>query len=95
MVTCRWMKRHRATSRAGGGAGGVDAGLARIEHELWPLSSLKGTDDRAGARKAKKQQDEKRERRSQRHEESDWKRFLTDKDSDDPSDDGTPSSGHY
>ena len=73
----------------------IDAGLAEIEHELWPLSSLKGTDDRAGARKAKKQQDEKRERRSQRHEESDWKRFLTDKDSDDPSDDGTPSSGHY
>lgn len=73
----------------------IDAGLAEIEHELWPLSSLKGTDDRAGARKAKKQQDEKRERRSQRHEESDWKRFLPDGDSDDPSDDGTPSSGHY
>ncbi len=24
----------------------LDAGLARIEHELWPLSSLKGTDER-------------------------------------------------
>ena len=28
----------------------LDAGLAEIEHELWPLSSLKGTDERAGRR---------------------------------------------
>lgn len=28
----------------------LDAGLAEIEHELWPLSSLKGTDERGGKR---------------------------------------------
>lgn len=34
----------------------LDAGLARIEHELWPLSSLKGTDERPrrGAERWKK-----------------------------------------
>lgn len=31
----------------------LDAGLAEIEHELWPLSSLKGTDERSGRRSKK------------------------------------------
>jgi tRNA-splicing ligase RtcB len=28
----------------------VDAGLARVEHELWPLSSLKGTDEKRSSK---------------------------------------------
>jgi tRNA-splicing ligase RtcB len=31
----------------------IDADLARIEHKLWPLASLKGTDDRGGRRSKK------------------------------------------
>ncbi len=73
----------------------LDAGLAEIEHELWPLSSLKGTDDRAGQRKKSKQQDEKRERRSQRRQESDWQRFLVDADADSIADaDATSDAGN-
>jgi tRNA-splicing ligase RtcB len=29
------------------------AGLARIEHQLWPLASLKGADERKGRRRGK------------------------------------------
>jgi hypothetical protein len=73
----------------------LDAGLAEIEHELWPLSSLKGTDDRAGQRKKSKQQDEKRERRSQRRQESDWQRFLVDAEADSVADaDATSDAGN-
>ena len=73
----------------------LDAGLAEIEHELWPLSSLKGTDDRAGQRKKAKQQDEKRERRSQRRQESDWQRFLVDAEADSIADaDATSEAGN-
>ena len=32
----------------------VDAGLARVEHKLWPLASLKGTDEKGGRRPNKK-----------------------------------------
>lgn len=39
----------------------VDAGLAQIEHELWPLSSLKGTDE--SPRKRRKEQKEARQKR--------------------------------
>lgn len=31
----------------------TDAGLARIEHRLWPVASLKGTDERPGKRRDK------------------------------------------
>jgi hypothetical protein len=31
----------------------VGAGLARIEHQLWPLASLKGADERKGKRRGK------------------------------------------
>ena len=73
----------------------LDAGLAEIEHELWPLSSLKGTDDRAGQRKKSKQQDEKSERRSQRRQESDWQRFLVDAEADSLADaDATSVAGN-
>ena len=41
----------------------LDAGLAEVEHELWPLSSLKGTDERA-SRAAKKERQERKAERS-------------------------------
>ncbi len=78
----------------------LDAGLAEVEHELWPLSSLKGTEDRSSAKKWK----EKREKRAQRRQESDWQRYLVDAAVDDSSDDdpdpsdnsgGDQSSHHY
>jgi tRNA-splicing ligase RtcB (3'-phosphate/5'-hydroxy nucleic acid ligase) len=42
----------------------VDAGLARIEHTLWPLASLKGTEERASskARRARKAEKKGREK---------------------------------
>lgn len=42
----------------------VDAGLARIEHTLWPLASLKGTEERASskARRARKADERSRDR---------------------------------
>ena len=42
----------------------VAAGLARVEHTLWPLASLKGTEESSGARRVRKgkerDRDEKR-----------------------------------
>ncbi|MCA1613824.1 MAG: RtcB family protein [Acidobacteria bacterium] len=38
------------------------AGLARIEHQLWPLASLKGTDDRGGKKRFKRGKGGKGER---------------------------------
>ena len=39
------MRRHRATKSSREVVQAVlDAGLAEVEHELWPLSSLKGTE---------------------------------------------------
>jgi tRNA-splicing ligase RtcB len=29
----------------------INAGLAEVEHRLWPLASLKGTDEKSGRRK--------------------------------------------
>lgn len=42
----------------------VDAGLARVEHTLWPLASLKGTEERASSasRRARKAEHRTRER---------------------------------
>ncbi len=42
----------------------VEAGLARVEHTLWPLASLKGTEERASspARRARKAEHKSRER---------------------------------
>jgi tRNA-splicing ligase RtcB len=42
----------------------VGAGLAEIEHRLWPLASLKGVDERRKGRKGKK---EKSNRKTSRH----------------------------
>jgi tRNA-splicing ligase RtcB len=43
----------------------TEAGLAKIEHRLWPLSSLKGTD--GGGRRGAKKADRKGKRRSSDH----------------------------
>lgn len=40
----------------------VDAGLATIEHTLWPLASLKGTDEGRGAKRAQRNKDRKRDK---------------------------------
>ncbi len=42
----------------------VGAGLARVEHRLWPLASIKGTEEGAarGARRARRQKEKARER---------------------------------
>jgi len=32
----------------------VGAGLAEVEHRLWPLASLKGVDERKGGRRGRK-----------------------------------------
>jgi tRNA-splicing ligase RtcB len=87
----------------------LDANLAEVEHELWPLSSLKGTDDRHGQRKQQKKQQEKQERRAERRQDASWQRFLVDADGSDDDPDGSdggesggsgggssdPSSHHY
>ncbi|EYF08158.1 RtcB family protein [Chondromyces apiculatus] len=39
----------------------VDAGLARVEYRLWPLASLKGTEESAGMRRQRKAKDRKRD----------------------------------
>lgn len=49
----------------------LDAGLADVEHELWPLSSLKGKDDRARRRK------EKPQKTPTQWPETNWRDFLT------------------
>jgi len=88
----------------------VDAGLARIEHELWPLSSLKGVDERGNRRKDKDRKGKKeRPAKPGRYRESleaqeldaELNDALAGKDSDDGDggDDegssGDPSSNHY
>jgi len=42
----------------------VDAGLARIEHTLWPLASIKGSEERAAqaVRSERKARDKSRDR---------------------------------
>jgi tRNA-splicing ligase RtcB len=42
----------------------VAAGLARVEHKLWPLASIKGNEERAArtTRRARKENDKRRER---------------------------------
>ena len=46
----------------------VGAGLAEVEHRLWPLASLKGVDERKGRRrKAQGRRDEKEGRKSGEH----------------------------
>ena len=43
------------------------AGLARVEHRLWPLCSIKGTEDRRrGAKQRSEREDRKKERRARR-----------------------------
>ena len=70
----------------------VDAGLARIEHELWPLSSLKGTDERPGKdRKLRLQRANKRKAQDAR-DGVDGDLDVEDVGTDE--DDGT-SSSHY
>jgi hypothetical protein len=50
----------------------LDAGLAEVEHELWPLSSLKGTDERSSRAAQKERKRERtRENRKQRRGEDD------------------------
>lgn len=39
----------------------VAAGLARVEHTLWPLASLKGTDDSTHVRRAREKKDRQRD----------------------------------
>jgi len=46
----------------------VGAGLARIEHQLWPLASLKGADERKGKRRGKGGKgDERKGRKTKEH----------------------------
>jgi len=72
----------------------VDAGLARIEHELWPLSSLKGTDERPGKdRKRRLERAEKRKAQDARNE-VDGDLDVEDVGNDDDDGSGT-SSSHY
>ncbi|MFO0572476.1 MAG: RtcB family protein [Polyangia bacterium] len=50
----------------------LDAGLAEVEHELWPLSSLKGTDERSSRAAQKERKRERtRDHRKQRRGEVD------------------------
>jgi tRNA-splicing ligase RtcB len=52
----------------------VDAGLARVEHRLWPLASLKGTESgRRGGKAAREErrQEKRQARRKERRESSD------------------------
>ncbi len=83
----------------------VNAGLARIEHELWPLSSLKGTETRAPKR-SKKQRDPRDVKLSRRRDDLDAKELdaeldaaVSEADNDDDNADGQggfePGSGHY
>jgi len=83
----------------------VDAGLARIEHELWPLSSLKGTEERPSKR-GKKSRDLRDRKLSRRRDDLTAQELdealadaTLDGDTDDTSDgdDGSsePSSSHY
>jgi len=44
----------------------VNAGLAVIEHRLWPVASLKGTDEGGSARRARKQKDKQRDKDRER-----------------------------
>jgi tRNA-splicing ligase RtcB len=82
----------------------VDAGLAEIEHELWPLSSLKGTDERP--RRGKKERDRRDVKPKRRRDDiiaeeldAELGAALDDADtsSDDDGGDGgsEPSSHHY
>ena len=72
----------------------VDAGLARIEHELWPLSSLKGTDERPGKdRKRRLERAEKRKAQDARNG-VDGDLDVEDVGGDDDDGSGT-SSSHY
>lgn len=80
----------------------LDAGLARIEHELWPLSSLKGTDERPGKR-GKKNRDRRDMKQSRRRDEltaqeldAELEAELQAEADDDADDSGSaPSSHHY
>jgi tRNA-splicing ligase RtcB len=65
----------------------VDAGLATIEHELWPLSSLKGTEERKRRRSGKAERRQKRPR-------MDYMDDLED-DTGDDDDGGEGQDGHY
>jgi tRNA-splicing ligase RtcB len=65
----------------------LDAGLAEIEHELWPLSSLKGTDERAGrAEKKRRREERKFDQRRQRRGEDDVVQQALDEMANDASD---------
>lgn len=44
----------------------VDAGLARVEHTLWPLASLKGTEEGASSAKSRARKAEQRQRERDR-----------------------------
>ena len=84
----------------------VNAGLARIEHELWPLSSLKGTDERV-VKRGKKDRDPRDIKNRRKRDDLTAKELdaelndsagddLTDADYDPSSDDGSGGgSGHY
>ncbi len=81
----------------------VDAGLARVEHELWPLSSLKGTDE--GPRKRRQEKQDKKHRDPLRSKPSRYRDDLTAQELDaeleaglidaGESDDDGSSSSHY
>ena len=45
----------------------VGAGLARVEHQLWPLASLKGADERKGKRRKGVKGDMKKGRKTKEH----------------------------
>jgi len=45
----------------------VGAGLARVEHQLWPLASLKGADERKGKRRKQGKGDTKKGRKTKEH----------------------------
>ena len=78
----------------------VKAGLARIEHELWPLSSLKGTDERGGKR-GKKNRDPRDTKTRRKRDDVTAKELdaelNTDYSADTDSDDGgdTSDGNHY
>jgi hypothetical protein len=63
MEKCRSMNRAACYKRAEEVVRAVvDAGLATIEHTLWPLASLKGTDEGRGAKRARRKQDRSRDK---------------------------------
>ena len=70
----------------------VDAGLARIEHELWPLSSLKGTDERPGKDRKRRLQRANKRKAQDARDGVDGDLDVEDVGTDE--DDGT-SSSHY